>query len=407
MGVRVRSRKRWLIVGVVAVVVLAAGGVGGWVLTHQTKAAAATSTLVAVTSGTVRQTVTATGTLAPTHQATLSFAVPGTVTSVSAEVGQKVTKGQTLAKVDNSSLKIAVSSAEATETAGQDQLDTLNDDDAAAVQIASATAQLADAKSKLVTAKQALADASLKSTIAGTVASVGISKGDLVGSSSSGGSGGSGSGSTSTSTSTATIVVISTDSFLVNASVGSSDLAQLEKGLQAEITPTDGATAAQIFGTVSSVGIVAESSSSGSATFPVVIAVTGKQTGLYSGGSASVTIIVKQTPNVLTVPTLALHTSGSDTVVYQMVGGKQVSTPVVVGTSYGLTTQIKSGLDVGEQVIVTDVRAGIGAGRTGAGTRIARVPVPEPALVAALRVAPDDRDGRRFRAGRAPASSAG
>jgi len=356
-----------VIIGAVAGVVVAAGGVGGWLLTHQTKAAAATSSLVAVTSGTVRQTVTATGTLAPTHQATLSFAVSGTVTSVSAEVGEKVTKGQTLAKIDNSSLEIAVSGAKATVTAAQDQLDTLTAAAAADVQIASADAQLADAKSKLVTTQQSLADANLTSTITGTVASVGISKGDQVGSSGSGGSGSgsTGSGSGSSSSSTATIVVISTDSFLVNASVGSSDLAQLKKGLQAEITPTDGASQSQIFGTVSSIGIVAQSSSSGSATFPVVIAVTGKQTGLYSGGSASVTIIVKQTANVLTVPTLALHTSGSDTVVYQMVSGKQVSTPVVVGTSYGLTTQIKSGLKVGDQVVVTDVRAGIGAGRTG------------------------------------------
>jgi multidrug efflux pump subunit AcrA (membrane-fusion protein) len=365
VGVRARSKRRWVIVGVVAAVVVAAGGVGGWLLTHQTKAAAATSTLVAVTSGTVRQTVTATGTLAPTHQATLSFAVSGTVTAVDVEVGQKVSKGQTLATVDDSALEITVASATATVTSAQDQLDTLNDDDAADVQIASATAQLADAKAKLVTAQQAVADAKLTSTITGTVASVGISKGDQVGSSGSGGAGSGTGTATGTSSTTATIVVISTDSFVVNASVGSSDLAKLRKGLQAEIAPTDGATGTQIFGTVSSIGIVAESSSSGSATFPVVIAVTGKQTGLYSGGSASVTIIVKQTADVLTVPTLALHTSGSDTVVYQMVAGRQVSTPVVVGTSYGLTTQIKSGLKVGEQVVVTDVRAGIGAGRTG------------------------------------------
>lgn len=369
MGVRVRSKRRWVIIGVVAAVVVAGGGVGGWLLTHQT-AAAATSTLVAATSGTQRQTVTATGTLAPTRKATLSFAVPGTVTSVNVEVGQKVTKGQTLAKVDNSSLEIAVDSAKATVTSAQDQLDTLNDDDAEDVQIASATAQLADAKSKLATAKESLADAKLKSTITGTVASVGISEGDQVGSSSSDGS----ATGSSTSTPTATIVVISTNSFIVNASVGSSDLAKLKKGLQAEITPTDGATSTQIYGTVSSIGIVAESSSSGSATFPVVIAVTGKQTGLYSGGSASVTIIVKQTANVLTVPTLALHTSGSDTVVYQMVNGKQVSTPVVVGTTYGPTTQIKSGLKVGEKVVVTDVRAGIGAGRTGTGTGTGEFP---------------------------------
>jgi macrolide-specific efflux system membrane fusion protein len=66
------------------------------------------------------------------------------------------------------------------------------------------------------------------------------------------------------------------------------------------VAPADGASQTQLFGTVSSIGIVAESSTSGSATFPVVIAVTGKQTGLYSGGSASVTIIVKQTRRTTT-----------------------------------------------------------------------------------------------------------
>ena len=126
------------------------------------------------------------------------------------------------------------------------------------------------------------------------------------------------------------------------------------KGLQAEITPT-GATQA-IFGTVSSVGLVAESSTSGSSTFPVVIDVTGKVSGVYAGSSADVSIIVKQLQNVLTVPTAAISNSNGKTSVTVVKSGKQHATAVTLGVVYGPQTQITKGLSAGEQVLVTTVR---------------------------------------------------
>jgi multidrug efflux pump subunit AcrA (membrane-fusion protein) len=162
-------------------------------------------------------------------------------------------------------------------------------------------------------------------------------------------------------------VVISTTSWVVDASVGSADLPQLKKGLQAEITPSGSAT--KIFGTVKSVGIIASSSSSGSASFPVTIAVTGSPKGLYAGGGADVAIIVKQVENVLSVPTNAVHTEGGKTVVHQMKGGAQVSTPVKVGTTYGPSTQILSGLKAGDKVVGTTFRPGGNRPSGGTGTR--------------------------------------
>jgi hypothetical protein len=162
-------------------------------------------------------------------------------------------------------------------------------------------------------------------------------------------------------------VVISTTSWVVDASVGSADLPQLKKGLQAEITPTGSAT--KIFGTVKSVGIIASSSSSGSASFPVTITVTGSPKGLYAGGAADVAIIVKQVENVLSVQTNAVHTEGGKTVVHQMKGGAQVSTPVKVGTTYGAVTQILSGLKAGDKVVGTTFRLGGSRPSGGTGTR--------------------------------------
>jgi multidrug efflux pump subunit AcrA (membrane-fusion protein) len=358
-------RGRTRILGIAAAV-LVVGGVGVWLGTRSSSPDAAAPTLVSATTSTIRQSVSATGTVQPANRADLSFAVSGTVTSLPVAVGDSVKVGTTLATVSSADLHTAVTLAQANVTAIQDQLAAQQAAGSSAVQIASAQAQLADATGKLTDARTALTAASMTSTVAGTVAQVNIVIGDKVRAvaSSSPSSASSATGASSSSSS-AQIVVISTTSWVVEASVGSPDLPQLKKGLQAEITPTGSTT--KVFGTVASVGIIASSSSSGSASFPVTIAVTGSPRGLYAGGVASVSITVKQVENVLTVPTGAVHTEENKTVVHQMSNGARISTPVQVGATYGAVTQIISGLKTGDQVVGATLRGGDGPG--GAGTR--------------------------------------
>jgi multidrug efflux pump subunit AcrA (membrane-fusion protein) len=368
-----RNKRR---LGIAAVAVAVAAAVSMWVV-MRSPASAATTNLVAATTSDLSQTVATTGTIQPKQRSDLSFTVSGKVTSVAATVGQKVSKGAVLATVDTTTLTSAVNTAAAAVTAAQQQLTSVAG--GTATQIASANAQLAQAQSQLATAQDNLSAASLTAPFSGVVASVGITVGDTVGSGggstggASGGAGGSGgttgSNAATTTSSSSTITVISTSAWVVNASVGSADLAELKKGLQVQITPTGSRT--RVFGTVTSLGIVASSSTSGSATFPVVIDVTGNPTGLYAGGSASVTIIVKTVTGVLTVPTPAVVTENGKTVVHQIVGGKQVSTPVTIGTVYGALTEIKTGIKTGDKVVVPLTRFGGGgaggAGRTGGG----------------------------------------
>ena len=378
MRLRFRWGRRRLVTGMAALLV-AVGGAGAWAATRSNDAAAATPTVVAASSGTIRQTVAATGTIEPAVQSTLGFAVGGTVTTVPVTVGDHVTKGSVLATVDLTDLSSAVELAQAALDAAVEQQTATANAGSSATQVASAAAQVAAAQSKLADARTSLADGTLRSPISGTVASVGLSVGDTVGS----GAGPApraaappaapprrrrGTERLGVPAGSGSIVVISTGSWLVNASVDSADLASLKKGLQAEITPTGSST--KVFGTVRSVGIVA-SSATGTATFPVTIAVTGSPTGLYAGGTAGVAIVVKQIPNVLTVPTLALRTSGNQTVVQQMRNGAQVTTPVTVGTTYGATTQVLSGLKAGDQVVLTLPRPG-GPGTNGSGGRLRR-----------------------------------
>jgi len=369
----VRSKSR---VAVLVVALAVVGGGTAWAVSRDDAAAVAATTTAAATISTVEDTITATGTLRAARQAELTFSASGTVTTVTASVGQVVKAGQVLATIDAAALRRAVATAEASVNAAQESLESVVDADASDTQIAAADSQLAAAQADLDNARDALAGASLTATIDGTVAEVGLAVGDRVGTSSSapsgatqtGGAGGPG-GATSTTTTTqaassGSVTVLSTDAFVVDASVGSADLARLKTGLQARITPT-GATE-QVFGTVSSVGVVATSSTTGAASFPVVVDVTGNPDGLYAGGGVSVVIVVSQTPDVLTVPTQAITTKDDGTTVVRKVGaGAEVETAVSVGTSYGPSTQITEGLAEGDTVALP--AAAGGAGQRGAG----------------------------------------
>lgn len=357
----------------------AVGAAGAaWAVTQDDPAATASTTTAEAAVGTYEETVASTGTFQPAETAELSFAVSGEVLSVDVAVGDVVVAGQALATVGTETLEAELTAAEATLDAALERLDSDTDAGATDTQLAADEASVAAAESRVAQATEALDDATLTSTIAGTVASVDVAVGDEVsgGSSASSGTagatGGAGTtgatGASSTTPSTGTgaqITVITTDAFVVETSVGSADLSRLQEGLQAELTPSDGGEV--VYGTVSSVGLVASSSTSGAATFPVEIAVTGAVDGVCAGGSADVSIIVEQRADVLTVPTAAVTTTdGATTVTVVSEDGSQVETPVEIGTSFGIQTEIVSGLEAGAEVVVPlAIRGGGGGGGAG------------------------------------------
>jgi membrane fusion protein, macrolide-specific efflux system len=368
--------KRWLIVS--AVVVVAAGvAVAGWAWTGSQSET--TLRLGTASLDTIRQTVSATGTIEPAQQANLNFGVSGQVTAVPATVGQQVQSGQTLATVDAASLPSQLAQARAAVASNRAKVASDQASGASAAQVNADNAALASANAQLAVAQQNLSKATLTAPFAGTVAAVNLTVGQQVSSGSSAGSGASSAGSagassgggltgtggagaagaSSTSASNAQLVVISTGAYVVNASVDDTEVGQLKSGEQAVIVP-NGSTG-QIFGTVTSVGMVG-SQSSGVATYPVIIDVTGSPAGLPIGASAQVSIIVKQLTNVVVVPRGAVHSDGGRSVVYEMDGVKQVAHPVTVGLSAGGQTQITDGLPAGTRIVLPAAPTGTGSG---------------------------------------------
>jgi macrolide-specific efflux system membrane fusion protein len=348
------------------VVLLAAGGSGAWVLTRgggTAAAAGATSVVQTVSAQTIEQSVNASGTIDPAKIADESFAVSGQITSVKVAVGDTVAKGQVLAVVNDDDLQRAVTVAQANKDSAAAQVTAAQDAGGSATQIDSAKSQLATAEDKLAAAQDDLDNATLTATIAGTVASVSIAKGDRVS-----GSGGGGGGSSAS----AQVEIVGTTSWVVDTSVSGTDLSSIKKGQQVRITPS-GATQA-IFGTVSSVGVVASTASGGSSTFPVTINVTGSPTDLHPGETATVVIVTESVPDVLAVPTAALRQENGQTVVTKVIDGADTTVAVVVGTAYGASTQVTSGLSAGDQVRVTVNRAGAAGGNRTGGTRAGGTP---------------------------------
>jgi membrane fusion protein, macrolide-specific efflux system len=347
---------------VALVVVLVAGAsVGAWMGLRST-ASTLSYQLVPAISTTLSQTLSLTGTIEPATTATLSFSAQGTVTAVDVTVGQHVTNGQVLATMSSPTLQEQADQANA--TLAQDQA-TLSQDQASgasSAQIAADQASVASDQSQVAAANAALSGATLVAPTSGIAATVGYTVGQQLagpggdggGSGGSGGGGGSGgSGSSSPS-----ITVISSND-VVNADVNASVVNEIKAGDQAVIIPEGGGAPVQ--GTLASIGLVANTSS-GIATYPAVIDVTGTPSGLFGGASASVSIIYKQAVNALAVPTAALNPGpGGRTTVQVMVGGRQVTRTVTTGITSGGLTQVTSGLSAAEKVVVNIVRIGGGS----------------------------------------------
>ncbi|GAA5025458.1 biotin/lipoyl-binding protein [Microbacterium fluvii] len=352
----------------------------GFLLPSQQAAAETITQTATADLQTMEKSVTTTGTVTPTVQEDVSFAVSGTVTKVAVEAGETVEKGQTLAKVDTLELKASLLEAKATLAEAEATLATAEDDndgtDSAQAREDAAAAAVEVAQESVDDAEDAMDDATLVAPADGLITSVGVAVGDKISGSSSSGSsstsggsgatmGGSGSSSTSTTTtsSSAAFTLVSTDSWSLDVTVGETDVSNVAAGDQVELTTDDGT---EYFGLVEEVGLL-PSTTSGSAAYPVSIAVTGDGEGLFDGVSVDVSIIYERRTDVLAVPSAAVTTAdGTSTVTVVADDGTQTETPVEVGDSSGSYTEIVSGIDEGTTVLVASFTPGEGnSGTTG------------------------------------------
>ena len=209
----------------------------------------------------------------------------------------------------------------------------------------------------VTSAQTALSGATITAPVGGTVEEVNVTVGQQV-------SNGSSSNASSSSSTTHSIVLITPGLFQVTGSVSDAQVNEIALGQSAQVVPAGSQEA--VTGKVTSVAAVA-TVTSGVATFPVTVTLNGVNNSLRAGMSASVSIVVNQVVQVLTVPTSAVHTTSAGSTVEVLVGGQPQTVPVTVGASDANRTQILSGVNLGDQVVIATITGTVPTSGTGSG----------------------------------------
>ncbi len=295
----------------------------------------------------VSETVSTSASVASSNVVTANFTTNGTVTKIYVKLGDHVKKGQKLARIDATSAKQQLTTAEDNLTAANDSLSRAEaSGDTSAID--TAQAQVHSATDAVTSAQAAVDGAVLYAPITGTVI---VQNGGVGASSSSGGSGSGGGGNNSSSGSSSGFMQIADLTKMeVDASFPEADTTKLEVGQAAKITwnALPGATAT---GKVASIDPTA-TTNNGVVTYGVVVDLTSLPEGIRIGQTTTVVVTIASKANVLTVPSTAVTTVGDRSFVEVLANGVETRTAVEVGLVGDSLTEITSGLNEGDVVVL-------------------------------------------------------
>ena len=277
----------------------------------------------------------ANGTFMPKQEVTVAAETGGRVVRVLVDEGSRVGVGQTLAIVEGDKLNVNVSNAQAAYDNARTNLQryesALATGGVTQSQVDQMRLQFENAKNNLKSAKLTAGDVTIKTSVAGIVNARKIEPGAYV----------------SPGTPAFDIVNVSTLKLRVN--VDEKNVATLRVGQNVEVL-------ASVYSDKKFSGRITfiAPKSDGSLNFPVEIEIANNpnndlRAGMYGtavfGGSG--------TANALVVPRTAFVGSISDNKVFILKNGKAIETKVQSGRSFGDLIEVISGLQAGDQVIIS------------------------------------------------------
>lgn len=203
--------------------------------------------------------------------------------------------------------------------------------------IAVANAQLEQARSNYLNAQLQFSYAEIKSPIDGTVASISVGLGELVGKESSG-----------------LFSILDLKRLQIDTYVDETEISEVAVGQRAEII-FDAFLQDEFTGSV--VAIAPLAVLDGNAVYYVVtVYLDDIDERLRPNLTADVTIYVDERDAVLTVPNEAIVRQGGQQVVYVQNGDLFEARPVTIGWKDSKYTEVKSGLEEGEVIVVEGVQ---------------------------------------------------
>jgi RND family efflux transporter MFP subunit len=210
--------------------------------------------------------------------------------------------------------------------------------------VQSAQNSLNNAETALATAQSNLDNAVIKATVAGVVTTISALPGENV---------------SSTST-TGFIVIANTGSMALHGTIGEADVVKLKLGQVATVT-VDAIGTAKMTGKVTSLDPVA-TIAQGVPVYGVDVTIDLPSQSVKPGMSGTANVIIASSQNALTVPNLAVKTANGRRYLTVMKDGQQVDTDVTFGLSNDTVTEVLTGVQEGDVVVLPQPRAAASGG---------------------------------------------
>jgi len=314
---------------------------------------------VAVTRGDIVRTVLVDGSLVMPNKAYLSFGVTGTVKEVLVDEGNNVTKDKVLARLDTPSLNSSVEMAELQVEIAEEQVKAaraqyeiaeINLDEGVLgvsedvlelqVDIAKANWETAElnleiAELSLESAELNLEKAEIVAPFDGMVSDISITEGEEM---------------STAALATPAISLVDTSDIEMRGFIDEIDIAIVQLGQEAKIL-LDALPDEEVKGSVafiSPVGTIL----AGVVSYDTTITLENPVEELRDGMSATAEVIIERRDDVLLIPNRTIRGTTENPKVVVLVDGQQEEREITLGLSDWINTEVLSGLEEGEEVVI-------------------------------------------------------
>ncbi|OBW96276.1 efflux RND transporter periplasmic adaptor subunit [Gallibacterium anatis] len=331
----------------------------------------------------IQQTVVATGTVRSSNRVEVGARVSGKVEKILVKLGQKVKKGELIAELDSITQENTLNSAQAQLAAYKAQLvaaqtayrvansnfqriaklykrkasslddyeNAQNNLDSAKANVEQIQAQIKQSEIEVNTAATNLNYTKITSPIDGTVISIPVSVGQTV---------------NANQTTPTIIQVADLDTMLIKPEISEGDITKIKPGMKVQFTTLaepDEIYQAEIASVDPAITTLTDNEYSESVSdtnaiyYYANVLVPNPEHKLQIGMTTQNTIITAQKQHVLVVPTLAIQKRNGQNSVQILDGDKVVEKVIQIGLHDDINTEILSGLNEGDNVILSQSSA--------------------------------------------------
>jgi len=317
-------KKKWLIVGVIIIVVIIALFIGSRFLNKtsdeeltEQKIKITPQMVTSVVRGDLKKTVSTSGYLQPADEKALIFSLNGEIEEVLISEGKRVIEGEVLVRLEKSQQELnylrAKNTYELIKTSGSQS-------------------EINEQELNFQIAEKNLEDTTLKAPFSGLITDVSVKPGDYI---NSGGE---------------VAYIIDDSSYEIEVAVSEIDSLEIEVG-QEVIIILDAFLGREFSGGVREIHNYTQNVN-GVVTLPVTVQLDKADRQFKPGFSALVEIIIGRAEGELLVPISALLDRKGQQTVVKVVDNEPVFTPVKAGFSDGVYTAIEEGLAEGEEIVI-------------------------------------------------------